>query len=140
MKVAHFAFVPTGGGLLDADNDYLPHNYDHYCVAYTGTHDNDTTRGWYEALDEAGKDVVRRYLACADHEVVWKLVRALMASHAAYVIFPMQDLLGLGSRARMNTPGTCGTHNWSWRMDRDALSDGLSESFAAQIGLFGRHR
>jgi 4-alpha-glucanotransferase len=138
MKVAQFAFDLVTPGALDPQNSYLPHNYDYNCVAYTGTHDNNTTRGWYDALDDAHRDIVRRYLACPDHEVVWQLIRMIMASHARYVIFPLQDLLGLGEIARMNTPGTCGDPNWCWRMRRDALSTSLSGAFAGLVGLFGR--
>ncbi len=138
MKVAQFAFDLVSPGVLDPQNSYLPHNYDYNCVAYTGTHDNDTTRGWYDAMDDSHRDIVRRYLSCPDHEVVWQLMRMIMASHARYVIFPMQDLLGLGKTARMNTPGTCGDPNWCWRMRREALSPSLSGSFATMIGLFGR--
>ena len=138
MKVAQFAFNLVSPGLIDAQNDYLPHNYDYNCVAYTGTHDNNTTKGWYDALDEQHRDIIRRYLACPDHEVVLKLIRSVMASHAKYVIFPMQDLLGLGSEARMNTPGTCGDPNWCWRMKPDSLSSALSESMASVIWSFGR--
>jgi len=138
MKVAQFAFDLVSPGVLDPQNSYLPHNYDYNCVAYTGTHDNNTTRGWYDALDDAYKDLVRRYLSCPDHEVVWQLMRMIMASHARYVIFPMQDLLGLGEVARMNTPGTCGDPNWCWRMRREALSASLSAACSTMLGLFGR--
>jgi len=138
MKVAQFAFDLKAPGVLDAYNRYLPHNYDYNCVAYSGTHDNNTTQGWYDSLDDAHKDIVRRYLACSDHEVVWHLVRAVMASHARYAIFPMQDFLHIGSSGRMNTPGTCGEPNWCWRMERGALNDGLADSIRSMAALFGR--
>jgi 4-alpha-glucanotransferase len=138
MKVAQFGFNLIAPGLVDAQNDYLPHNYDYNCVAYTGTHDNNTTRGWYDTLDEQHRDIIRRYLQCPDHEVVSQLIRSILASHAKYAIFPMQDFLGLGSEARMNTPGTCGDPNWCWRMKQDSFSPALSESLASIIRMFGR--
>lgn len=138
MKVAHFAFDLDGQGELDAGNAYLPHNYTVSCVAYTGTHDNNTTKGWYDSLDESHKDIVRRYLSCSDHEVVWHLMRAIMASSARYAIVPMQDLLETGSEGRMNTPGTCGPPNWCWRMGAEDLSDDVVSRTLSLVKPFGR--
>lgn len=137
MNVLQFAFA-LKDGRLDAANAYLPHNYAYNSVAYTGTHDNDTSRGWYDALSEEYKDVVRRYLECPDDQVVWQMMRAILMSHAKYAIFPMQDILGLGAEARMNTPATCGTGNWSWRMRSDAVQDWMLDRLHGMIELYGR--
>lgn len=139
MKIAHFAFNMLGPGLVDPDNAYLPHNYGELCVAYTGTHDNDTTRGWYEKLDAGMKDIVRRYLSCSDDGVVWHLMRSIMASTARYAIVPMQDVLNLGGEARMNQPGTCGDPNWGWRMKEDQMGEAAQSTLKALGQPFGRN-
>ena len=110
MRVMHFGFDGN------PDNFYLPHKYSENCVAYTGTHDNDTTRGWYEKIPSDRRDAVRRYLRCADQDVTWAMIAALQYSAANMVIVPMQDVLDLGSNARMNVPGKA-DGNWGWRMD-----------------------
>jgi len=138
MKVAQFGFNVDKHGRFDADNVYLPHNYAYDVVAYSGTHDNDTTKGWYASLDGVTKDAVRRYLACPDEAVVWHLVRAVLASHARYAIIPMQDFLQSGSESRMNTPGTCGDHNWSWRVKHSDVNSAVAASIADLVSLFGR--
>jgi 4-alpha-glucanotransferase len=108
MAVLHFAF----GG--DADNAYLPHNYKGNLVTYSGTHDNDTTIGWYKSLDEKIKDHVRRYLNVSGDAISWDLIRATIHSSAELAIVPIQDLMSLGSEARLNTPGSS-VGNWQWR-------------------------
>lgn len=138
MKIVQFAFNILGPGLVDPDNAYLPHNYDEQCVAYTGTHDNDTTRGWYEKLDDGMKDIVRRYLSCSDEGVVWHLMRSIMASAAQYAIVPLQDVLNLGGEARMNQPGTCGDPNWGWRVTQEQLRDASLTTLRALKQPFGR--
>ncbi len=138
MKIAQFAFALIGPGELDSENAYLPHNYNESCVAYTGTHDNDTTRGWFEKLDGGMQDIVRRYLSCSDGGVVWHMMRAVMASSAQYAIVPLQDVLNLGSETRMNTPGTCGEPNWCWRVQNHALSEETSATIRALVKPFGR--
>lgn len=138
MKILQFAFAFDDDGNIDPENAYLPHNIGRNSVAYTGTHDNNTTAGWYSELDDRTKDYVRKYFECADHEVIWKIIRILMMSHAMWVIFPMQDILSLGSEARMNVPSTCGTSNWSWKMKEE---DVASPSFAGikyYSELYGR--
>ena len=139
MKIAHFAFAALGPAVIDPDNAYLPHNYPRQCVAYTGTHDNDTTRGWYSKLDEGMKDIVRRYLSCSDEQVVGHLMRAIMASSAQYAIVPMQDILHLGAEARMNQPGTCGNPNWTWRMSTEQMGDDTKATLKALTQPFGRN-
>ncbi len=108
MAVLQFAF----GG--DNDNFYLPHNHRANCVIYPGTHDNDTTRGWYAAADEKTRDHVRRYFRVSGQDVNWDLLRAAYASVGALAVIPLPDLLGLGSEARFNSPGKP-EGNWSWR-------------------------
>lgn len=110
MKILQFAF---GDG---AENPYLPHNYTQNCVVYTGTHDNNTTAGWFAGLDGFQRDRVLRYLRCCDDEIVREMIRAAFASSGRMAIIPMQDLLGLDATARMNVPGVA-KGNWSWRLE-----------------------
>jgi 4-alpha-glucanotransferase len=119
MKILQFAFSGP-------DNNFLPHNYLSNCVTYTGTHDNDTARGWYESAPEHERDFARRYLATDGKHFAWELTRAAWASVAVYAIVPIQDLLGLGTEARMNFPSTLGG-NWAWRLSRDEMSTALQE-------------
>ncbi|MBL9202801.1 MAG: 4-alpha-glucanotransferase [Opitutaceae bacterium] len=114
MAVLQFAF----GG--DAANLYLPHNQRANTVVYPGTHDNDTTRGWYAAADEKTRDHVRRYLRVSGQEIGWDFVRSAYASPANLAIIPLQDLMGLGSEARFNTPGKS-QGNWTWRYHEEEL-------------------
>ncbi len=109
MKVLQFAF----GG--DAENPFLPHNHETSAIVYTGTHDNDTTRGWFEHAPAATQQHMRDYLACSGEDMPWPMIRAALASVAKVAIVPMQDLLALGSEARFNTPGSI-DGNWRWRM------------------------
>jgi len=131
MKVLQFAFAS------DADDPYLPHNYTNECVVYTGTHDNDTTAGWYAAAPEVERDLVRRYLARDDGEIAWELIRLAQASVADTAIVPLQDALGLGSDARMNTPGTAGG-NWSWRFAWQDVPYWIAPQLAELAELYGR--
>jgi len=110
MKILHFAF----GG--DASNPYLPHQHSPDMVVYTGTHDNNTTLGWWQASAEHEQEHIQRYLNIDEHDVVWSIIRTALASTAQLSIIPMQDLLALDTSARFNTPGTL-DGNWSWRMD-----------------------
>jgi 4-alpha-glucanotransferase len=108
MRVLQFAF----GG--DSSNHFLPHHYIANTVAYTGTHDNDTTKGWWETLAEHEKHFVRQYLSCDGQNIQWDMMRTLSRSAANTVIFPMQDVLGLAGDCRMNYPGVA-DGNWEWR-------------------------
>ncbi len=119
MKILQFAFS-------DIDNPFLPHHYPENCVAYTGTHDNDTTLGWYQTTTEQERDFAREYMGVDGSDIPWDLIRSVWNSNANLALAPMQDLLSLGTEARMNYPGTTGG-NWSWRMRDDALNDGLLE-------------
>lgn len=131
MRVLQFAF---GGAAADP---YLPHNYPRNCVVYTGTHDNDTTVGWYGKAPEVERDRVRRYLGRDDEAIAWELVRLAQASVADLAVAPLQDLLGLGSEARMNTPGTEGG-NWTWRFMWDDLPPWLAPQLHDLAATYGR--
>lgn len=132
MKVLQFAF----GG--KADHTYLPHNYGPTCVVYTGTHDNDTTRGWYEGgSSEVERDLYRRYCARDGRDVAWDLIRLAWASVAETSIAPLQDVMSLPGSARMNTPGKA-MGNWSWRFKADQLNEGTARGLRALTELFGR--
>jgi 4-alpha-glucanotransferase len=134
MAVLQFAF---GGG---ADNLYLPHNHRANSVVYPGTHDNDTTRGWYAKADEKTRDHVRRYLRIGGQEISWDFVRVAYASVANLAVVPWQDLLNLGSSGRFNTPGKS-QGNWTWRYREEqlrALSDQSGSYLRELAGLYGR--
>lgn len=134
MKVLHFAFGE------DENNGYLPHRYGRNCIVYTGTHDNETTKGWLEGLDEKTLAFVRAYTACEDRpvdECVWAVIRAAISSVADLAVIPMQDYLCLGNEARMNTPSTLG-NNWKWRMKKDDLTPWLLKKIRAMSKLYGR--
>ena len=109
MKVLQFGLE---GGALSPD---LPHQYPENCAAYTGTHDNNTSRGWFSQSSSEVQSFTKTYLDCAEEGVVWAMLRAIWASRAGWSITPMQDILDLGEEARMNYPGTS-TGNWRWRM------------------------
>lgn len=131
MKILQFGF----GG--DANNTYLPHNYDVDTVVYTGSHDNDTTAGWYSAASPAVQDHVRRYLAIDGGDIAWDMIRACMQSVAFLCIIPMQDLLSLDSNARMNFPGKA-EGNWQWRYTPEMLSSFIANRFKSLALLYGR--
>ena len=137
MKVLQFAFDSKEAGGLNATNPFLPHNHTYNSVVYTGTHDNDTTRGWYRARSFEEKDLVRRYLGRADEDIVWDFIRLALASVARYAIIPFQDVLNLDSDARMNTPSTLGG-NWDWRYRPEALNDWASGRLVEMVDLYGR--
>lgn len=129
MKVLQFAFDPYN------DNPYLPYNYPENCVAYTGTHDNDTLIGWY--AEEANKEFIRDYLNVATDEYVpVAMVRAILASRAKTAIIPLQDYLGYGRR--MNTPSTANEENWSWRVRSEAFSEDLAYHISHLTELYKR--
>ena len=124
MKVIQFAFDSREG------SDYLPHNYEKHCVVYTGTHDNDTVVGWYETLSEDDKKFLEHYLKYSTIErtgtVHLDLISLALESRSDMVIIPLQDYLGLGNEARINTPSTVGD-NWEWRVKEEQLTDELKE-------------
>lgn len=131
MKILQFAF---GGG---PDNESLPHNHIRNCVVYTGTHDNDTTRGWYESAAGHEKDFLHRYLGRGGKEIVWELIRAALASPACMAIVPAQDLLELGTEARMNKPAVA-AGNWSWRLTTGQLHEGIGQRLLELTRLYAR--
>lgn len=132
MKIVHFAFGSDPG------NPYLPFNYQPNCLVYTGTHDNDTTIGWYERLSDYERDSLLNYLGCISHQGIhWDLIRVAMSSVAVLSIIPLQDLMGLGTNARMNAPGKA-EGNWGWRYRSEMLSDEIRDRFASLTHLFGR--
>jgi 4-alpha-glucanotransferase len=117
--------------------EFLPHFYIHNCVVYTGTHDNDTTRGWYERVPEDTRAFYHSYMDRDGSNVAWDLIRAAWASVAIYAIAPMQDFLNLGNSARMNYPGNP-SGNWTWRMPETAMNDDLSQSIRELTYLYSR--
>ncbi len=125
MAILQFAF----GG--DAKNLYLPHNHRTNSVVYPGTHDNDTTLGWYATTDEKSRDHVRRYLRVSGREVGWDFIRSAYDSVANLAVIPLQDLMSLGSGARFNTPGKS-QDNWTWRYRAEQLR-ALHENSASYL-------
>jgi 4-alpha-glucanotransferase len=134
MRVLQFAF---GDG-----DQYLPHRYPQNCAVYTGTHDNDTAVGWFESLGATPQGQRERrkvldYLGSSGRQLHWDMIRVASMSVADLALFPMQDLLGLGSRARMNVPGTA-AGNWSWRLLEEELKPEVAERMARLSVLYGR--
>lgn len=131
MKILQFAFEG------DPDHPFLPHNYPQRCVAYTGTHDNDTAVGWYQSAPESERHFCRRYLASDGTHIAWDLIRAVWASVADWAIAPLQDVLGLGPEARMNYPSRA-EGNWAWRFSESELTVELAAQLRELGFLFGR--
>ncbi|HXS19682.1 MAG TPA: 4-alpha-glucanotransferase [Steroidobacteraceae bacterium] len=131
MRVLQFAFSGEG------DNPHLPHMHEHDSVVYTGTHDNDTTLGWYRSLDEETRGRVDSMLRAAPGSMPEALIREALGSVGQLAIIPAQDLLGLGTEARLNTPGTI-DGNWRWRLPAGALTTELARHFAQLNGMYGR--
>lgn len=131
MKILQFAF-DSG-----PKNPYLPHNHVKNCVIYPGTHDNDTTRGWWDGLGPKQRRGVREYLGCPDEEAPQAVLRAALMSVANTAIIPFQDLLGLGSESRMNIPGTA-SDNWEWRFCWSMVPAGLAPKVRALVERYGR--
>jgi len=132
MRVLQFAFDGDGR------NAFLPHNYEAATVVYTGTHDNDTTRGWYAARTPRERAYLDEYAPPAGPEVEWRLIRMAMASVCRFAVIPLQDMIGLGTEARMNTPGTSNGNNWSWRCREDAFDTSAAARLRELSVLFGR--
>jgi 4-alpha-glucanotransferase len=133
MKVLQFAF---GAGPIDP---FLPHNYSRDCVAYTGTHDNDTIVGWYQMTStERERDYARRYLGSDGSDIAWDLIRLAWASTANTAMTTVQDLLGLGHESRMNTPSTVGPPNWCWRLLPGTLTGDMAQRLLALTAIYGR--
>jgi len=145
MKILQFAFDEDALHASFGDyerNPFLPHNYTRQFVVYTGTHDNDTAVGWIEHAGRGRRDLDEReralaYLGCDGRDFHWTLIRAAMASVADLAIVPLQDVLGLGSEARMNLPGTVGG-NWTWRCIEGAPTRALAARLADMVALYER--
>ena len=131
MRILQFAFdgVP--------ENPYLPHNHKRSTIVYTGTHDNDTTLGWYRSLDDRARQHVDAYFDCGTPDMPQTLIRAALGSVAVLAVVPLQDLLGLGADARMNTPGTM-TGNWRWAFDWSQMPSDFGVRWRRLNRLFGR--
>jgi len=135
MKVLEFAFDSR------EDSDYLPHNYDKNCIVYTGTHDNDTVRGWFGSINRQDRAMALAYMnkkPKAVKNIPWDLIRLAQQSVAKLCIIPIQDYLGLSSEARINTPSTVGL-NWRWRLLQDEITDELLLKIEKMTDLYGRH-
>lgn len=137
MKVLEFAFDSRDTG---SASDYLPHNYTENCVAYTGTHDNETIIGWFDSITEEENKMARDYLCddrTAQKNLHWPMISLIMRSRANLCVIPMQDYLGLDNRARMNQPSTVGK-NWKWRILKEQLSEELKEKIRKTVKMYGR--
>ena len=131
MRILQFGFGNRGA------HAYLPHRFIPNAVVYTGTHDNDTTAGWWQnSASDVERDAVRNYIGDTQ-DVVWSLIRLAADSVADICLFPLQDLLVLGSEARMNTPGG-GKDNWAWRCAEGVLSAPLAAKMAALMEVTDR--
>ena len=134
MKVLQFAFDGN------TENAYLPHNHTKNAVVYTGTHDNDTTRGWYTTSDPEQQELIDKYAGiCCSQSATWELIRLAMQSVADTAIIPIQDYLDYGSAARINTPSTLGG-NWCWRLVPGELTEELGAKMKEFARLYGRIR
>lgn len=133
MKILQFAFSDSN------KNSYLPHNYNNpNFIVYTGTHDNDTTIGWYKDLDEKSQDYIRRYLNVSGDDIAWDLIRLAFLSSADYAVIPIQDLLRLDSSARMNKPGVA-DGNWQFRIKEGDLTDSIENGLLYLNELYNRN-
>ena len=132
MKILQFAFDS------DADNPYLPFNYPTNSVVYTGTHDNDTTLGWFNKRSPEAQEHVRQYLGCTSSDGIhWDLIRLAMSSVSDLAIIQLQDLMGLETESRMNSPSQ-DMGNWSWRYEPGALTSEIRDRLRAMTQIYGR--
>jgi 4-alpha-glucanotransferase len=132
MRVLQFAF--SG----ESRNRFLPHNYDRNCAVYSGTHDNDTTRGWFDSLNDHDKYLVRRYVpASAGGDIVWDMIRMAWSSVGTFAVAPLQDILSLGTDARMNFPGKP-AGNWQWRFTSDMVGKQALDRLGEVTEIYGR--
>jgi len=132
MKILQFAFDGS------PDNPYLPHNHEELCVVYTGTHDNNTTLGWYNELSDDQRGLVRHYLGDSQESMPELLVRTALASVARLAVIPLQDVLALDGEHRMNVPGVT-EGNWGWRFDWSQVQDTQVQQLSEWIHLYGRN-
>jgi 4-alpha-glucanotransferase len=145
MRVLQFAF-----GNESQDDIFKPYNFIPNCVVYTGTHDNDTTVGWFHSKpgqsntlnleqSQAEREFARRYVRSNGREIHWDFITVAISSVANMAIYPMQDVLGLGSESRMNTPATT-RNNWTWRFQEGDLKSELSSKLYELVRTYGRAR
>ena len=137
MKVLEFAFDSRDSGCA---NDYLPHNYTENCVAYTGTHDNETIRGWFESITEEERRLARAYICdryTPRQYLHTSFISLIMASHASLCVIPMQDYMGYDNTCRMNQPSTVGI-NWKWRLKEGDLTEELKREIRGIARRYGR--
>lgn len=132
MKILQFGFSSDGA------HEFLPHNYGRDCVVYTGTHDNDTARGWWNSATDRERKYAGSYLAADAHDIHWAMIRAACNSVAQRAVFPLQDVLGLEGSHRMNSPGTLGGSNWVWRFDWDMLGSEAGRALGVITAASGR--
>lgn len=131
IKLLQFAFDSN------EQNDFLPFRYNKNCVVYTGTHDNDTTLGWFTESNPRDRELAMEYMNSDGQDICWDFIRLGMSSVANMAVFPMQDVLSLGSEARMNFPGT--VHgNWAWRFRWDMVTEEIAEKLERMTRLYGR--
>jgi len=133
MKILQFAFDSK------EESNYLPHTYPKNCVVYTGTHDNDTIKGWFDSLGDEEAAYAKAYLGNPTEDVSWSFIRAAMASVADLCIIPVQDYLSEGSEGRMNVPSTLGG-NWCYRTKAPVLPSDIVKKIADMTSLYGRER
>ena len=134
MKVLEFAFDSR-----DTESGYLPHLYPKNCVVYAGTHDNETILGWFDTISEEDAEYAKKYMRLSEAEGYhWGMMRTAWASVADTAIMQMQDILGLGKNARMNTPSTLSDKNWSWRCLPGVYNDTLADVLHHEMKLYGR--
>jgi 4-alpha-glucanotransferase len=131
MTVMQFGFDGS------PNNPHLLHNHHARDLVYTGTHDNDTTLGWYRSLDEHTRRYVNDYLGCNAEAMPWPVIEAAFRSVCSLAIVPMQDYIGLGTEARFNTPGTM-VNNWIWQLDWNFCTEHLSKQIAESVKRHGR--
>jgi 4-alpha-glucanotransferase len=131
MRILQFGFAS------DANDPFLPHNYILNCVVYTGTHDNDTVLGWFNTAPEKEREAVLAYFGTAGHDLPWDFIRGLFASVADTAIVPLQEVLSLGTEARMNYPSRLGG-NWSWRFLPTALTPAVRSRLRKLTEVYGR--
>jgi 4-alpha-glucanotransferase len=131
MRILQFAFSGN------PDNPYLPFHYPRNTVVYTGTHDNDTTLGWYLKLDDHTRQYVDYYLGKSREAMPWPLIRCALASRADLAMLPMQDVLALSGEHRMNLPGST-EGNWLWRFSWHQVDDDLAGRLRRRVKMYGR--
>lgn len=131
MKILQFAFENI------EDNDFLPYNYPRNSICYTGTHDNDTSSGWYHSASEESKDKIRRYLSTDGSHISWDMIRCALSSVSRMAIIPIQDIFEDGSDRRMNVPGVA-EGNWAYRYYKEQFHDGLKKGLREMSEIYGR--